>query len=372
MDLLGVATDEERGELEAWLDERPENRELYERIRRELRSAEELPVFCRLDEAKAWEDFKRNREGKRRRRLTVRMTRYAAAVVVVVGAALAVWMFRGERPAGKEEAIVPGSSRATLVVASGETVVLGADGGEGVVDVTAGRQAKRLEDALVYDTTRTAVAAEEYNTLSIPRGGEFKLMLADGTLVHLNAATRLKYPVAFGGKERRVWLEGEAYFEVATDSARPFYVETADMRVRVYGTAFNVNTHKDGKTQTALVEGRVGVTVAGTEEMMMEPGELLSYYRREKTVTLEHVDTRPYVAWKEGYFAFENETLEEMMRTLALWYNVEVFFQSEEVKHFVFTGFMRKYEQIETILAAVCDVTGAHYSINGRTVVIGM
>ena len=106
------------------------------------------------------------------------------------------------------------------------------------------------------------------------------------------------------------------------------------------------------------------------EEVEMKPGELLRYDRGTGTLSVKSVDTRQYVAWKDGYFAFEDATLEEIMQKLALWYNVEVFFQSEEAKRFVFTGFMRKYEQIDTILAAVRDVTGVRYSISGRTVVI--
>lgn len=367
--LLGTISAAEKEKLSAWLDERPENRSLFEKIQREVRSSEELPVFCRLDEEEAWERFRRSRGRGRGRRLVV--LRYAAAVAVLVGVALSVWIYKDGGSSHEETAIVPGSPKATLTVASGESVVLGDGGAEKVVEVTSGRQAKRSGDSLIYVATRPATGAEEFNTLSIPKGGEFKLVLSDGTMVYLNAATRLRYPVAFGGNERRVRLEGEAYFEVARDSARPFYVEAGDLRVRVYGTSFNVNTQREGETQAVLVEGCVGVKVAGmVEEVEMKPGELLCYDRRTGTLSVKSVDTRQYVAWKDGYFAFEDATLEEIMQKLALWYNVEVFFQSEEAKRFVFTGFMRKYEQIDTILAAVRDVTGVRYSISGRTVVI--
>lgn len=367
--LLGAISATEKEKLSAWLDERPENRSLFEKIQREVRSSEELPVFCRLDEEEAWERFRRSRGRGRGRRLVA--LRYAAAVAVLVGVALSVWIYKDGGPSHEETAIVPGSPKATLTVASGESVVLGDGGAEKVVEVTSGRQAKRSGDSLIYAATCPAAGAEEFNTLSIPKGGEFKLVLSDGTMVYLNAATRLRYPVAFGGNERRVRLEGEAYFEVARDSARPFYVEAGDLRVRVYGTSFNVNTQREGETQAVLVEGCVGVKVAGmVEEVEMKPGELLRYDRGTGTLSVKSVDTRQYVAWKDGYFAFEDARLEEIMQKLALWYNVEVFFQSEEAKRFVFTGFMRKYEQIDTILAAVRDVTGVRYSISGRTVVI--
>lgn len=374
--MLGVLSEAETRELEAWLAEGEGNRRLFERIVHGARVSEELPLFCRLDEEEAWERFRQQvQRGKRgrRRSLVPRWWRVAAAAVVVIGVGVAVWMQGGTETKPVATTIVPGSSQATLVVADGKTIALETGAGESVVEVTAGQEARRKEDVLVYDTAGGGTEAEVFNTLTTPRGGEFKLMLSDGTLVHLNADTRLRYPVAFVGKERRVFLSGEAYFEVATDSTRPFYVETGDVQVRVYGTEFDVNTYREGETRAVLVEGRVGVKpLRGRNEVEMKPGELLTYERATKTMRVERVDVRSYVAWKEGYFAFENETLEEVMERLALWYNVEVFFQSEQAKAFEFTGFMRRYEEIDTIMTAIRDVTGVHYSINGRTVVIGI
>ena len=143
------------------------------------------------------------------------------------------------------------------------------------------------------------------------------------------------------------------------------------MQVRVYGTEFGVNTRAGDYARTVLVEGSIGLRVKGIDdEVVMKPGELARYDRKEKTLTVRPVNVRSYVAWKEGYFAFENETLEQIMATLSLWYNVDVFFQSESVKNFVFTGFLRKYERIDSILVAIQDVTGVKYSINNRTVIL--
>jgi len=209
------------------------------------------------------------------------------------------------------------------------------------------------------------------NTLRVPRGGEFRLKLSDGTNVYLNSASELKYPVRFDEKERRVYLSGEAYFEVTKDSNRPFYVVMEEVQIRVYGTEFNVNTHQPGKVHTVLVDGKVGIKKRGmTEEVTMKPGELASFDREAGTFEVKEVDVRQYVVWKDGYFTFENESLEQILNTLSLWYDVDVFFQSEAVKQLVFTGYMKRYDDISEILNAITDVVGVNFTINGKTIIV--
>ena len=209
------------------------------------------------------------------------------------------------------------------------------------------------------------------NTLKIPRGGEFRLKLSDGTNVYLNSASELKYPVCFNEKERTVYLSGEAYFEVTEDLNRPFYVVTEEVQIRVYGTEFNVNTHQPGKVYTVLVDGKVGIKKRGVvEEVTMKPGQLASFDRKEGTIEVRDVDVRQYVVWKDGYFTFENESLEQILNTLSLWYDVDVFFQTESTKHLVFTGYMKRYNDISEILDAITDVVGVNFTINGKTIIV--
>lgn len=374
--LAGTLSGDESRNLRVWLDKSPEHEKLLKKIRQEIKISEELPIFCQLDENDAWNHFKQlaaKKERKLRYYQFYKALAYAAAVAIPVVVILSFWIYGNTRSVDKEKSsiILPGWTQATLITANGKTYQLGdGRGGEGV-NVALNQQAVQMNDALVYDTTRIASSVEEFNELSIPRGGEFKIVLSDGTLVYLNSATSLKYPVAFSSKERRVFLSGEAYFKVAKDSVRPFYVVTDGLQMRVYGTEFNVNTRGGNCIRTVLVEGHVGVRMKSAEkEVMMNPGEIADYNRELKSLIVKPVDVRPYVAWKNGYFAFENETLEQIMETLSLWYNVDVFFQSESLKDFVFTGFVRKYEQIDSILVAIRDVTGVSYSINNRTVVL--
>jgi len=180
-----------------------------------------------------------------------------------------------------------------------------------------------------------------------------------------NAATELKYPVAFHAKERRVYLKGEAYFEVAPDKNRPFYVETEEVKVRVLGTVFNVNTHYTRGVRTVLVEGAVALEWGDQKEIRMKPGELADFDRTTTEVTLKEVDVTSYISWKEGYFVFEDEPLEEIMHTLSLWYDKEFLFVGKRSRTLHFSGHIKRYERIETILSAITDVTGVEFRMNG-------
>ena len=203
------------------------------------------------------------------------------------------------------------------------------------------------------------------------RGERSGVTLPDGTQVKLNAESSLSYTHDFGRELRQVNLEGEAYFEVTKDSNRPFYVITEEVQVRVYGTEFNVNTHQPGKVHTVLVDGKVGIKKRGTTgEITMKPGELASFDRNAGTFEVKEVDVRQYVVWKDGYFTFENESLEQILNTLSLWYDVDVFFQSESAKQLVFTGYMKRYNDISKILNAITDVVGVNFTINGKTIIV--
>ncbi len=229
---------------------------------------------------------------------------------------------------------------------------------------------KQAAGELVYSDSAGNTRVDT-NILRVPKGGEFKLQLADGTRVYLNSATKLKYPVAFEGEERRVYLEGEAYFEVAKDAERPFFVVTDEMTARVYGTEFNVNTSSEDGVRTVLVEGKVGVTVRGSErEYVLKPSEMAFYDRGSGKVDVREVDTDLYTLWRKGMFVFERESLESIMETLSAWYDVEVFFQSESAKRLHFSGHMKRYEQIDEILHAITDATGVVFTINGKTVCV--
>ena len=211
----------------------------------------------------------------------------------------------------------------------------------------------------------------QYNILRVPRGGEYSVVLGDGTSVCLNSESELRYPVQFDRGERRVFLRGEGYFEVAKDVKRPFFVNADKLKIRVYGTSFNVNTYNLANVETVLVEGKIGIQETNSDvEYSVMPGQLALYNREKGTMEIRDVDVRPYVAWKEHEFMFDNESLEEIMNTLSLWYDVDVFFQTASLKQLHFTGHLGRYEEVSHILDAISGVTQVKFSVKGRTIIV--
>ena len=265
-------------------------------------------------------------------------------------------------------ALLPGDG-VELVLSTGERV----DVRKGMVALEGNARYAAEEKALRYEGEADTVEKQEvqYNTLIVPRGGDFKVALADGTTVWLNSCTRLRYPVDFRGDVREVWLEGEAYFEVARDEAHPFVVHADDVAVRVLGTSFNVLAYAgEAEVTTTLEEGSVAV-VMPTGERVIRPDEQLVFNRESREMAVREVDAGMYSAWKDGMFVFENETLERIMDRLRLWYDVEVFFSSEEVREVRFTGDLQRYEDFTPIVDMLEEVAGVDIHVNGKCIIIG-
>lgn len=375
--LIGEISEEENQVLEAWLKESEKHIVLFEKIKKEICVSLEMPMFRTLDDEVAWQRFKIERRKRMKQHSIRRVLGYTAGIVLALVFISSFWFFREKEDAiftasHVTSTIAPGGSRAILVSADGKIYELNEVQKPGEIEIVQGVSVKQNKGNLFYDSIPiTRQAALVMNTLRIPRGGEFKLVLSDGTKVYLNSATELTYPVVFSAEERRVRLTGEAYFEVAKNVDKPFYVEVDGIEVKVYGTEFNVNTHRGKCIQTVLVNGKVGIKERGaSDEIMMKPGELADFDKKIGKFRVEKVDIRRYVVWKDGYFTFENETLGQIMNTLSLWYDVDVAFQSESVKQFVFTGYMRRYNEIEEILDAITDVVGVKFVINGKNIVV--
>lgn len=376
--LLKPLSDQEQQELEDWCAEREENRLFFKRVREDDLLSKELAVYRRIDEAKAKRRFRRRvglipREGGKSR--VMKMLPYAAVVVVGI---LVVLVWQQRRPeqitvplVPSSQSIQPGRPQATLVLSEGQKVILHEEGNTPIA-VEPGMVATRENGRLIYTPSGVKdTTVLKFNELIIPRGGEYQLMLADGSHVQMNSASSLKYPVVFNQQERRVYLTGEAFFEVTKDSVHPFIVNVGDMEIKVYGTSFNINTLKKNGIQMVLVEGSVGIKLLRSgEECMIKPGQLAEFNKEEGKIEVREVNTSLYTDWKEGIFRFENERLEDILETLSNWYNVDVFYQTSAVKELHFSGFMERYEQIDSILNAITISTGVHFVIREHTIMV--
>ena len=372
--LLGDITEEERQELEDWCEEAPRNRKLFEQICQEDLFSKERYVYEKIHDTKAFSVFE-----KRVRKVSSRSIgnwwKYAAVLlfpILVVGS----WKLMHETEqvsivASSVAPIQPGCSQAVLVLDDGRKVFLKEEE-EGVISEDKEITVTGEKDRLVYTSSEGKNVDEiRFNELEVTRGGEYKVRLADGTLVYLNSATRMKYPVKFDEKERKVYLSGEAYFEVAKDPERPFFVEMEGVEVRVYGTSFNVNTHQEGNIQTVLVKGSIGVKVLSSGmESMIRPGQMAEFKQGNTKVDVKDVNVAVYTDWKDGIFRFENQRLEDILTVLSNWYDVDVFYQTASVKELHFSGYMERYKDVSVILEAITLSTGVTFSIQGKTIVV--
>ena len=368
---LGTITVEEQYFLDCWLEESEEHRLLFDRLRKDTRFAEEYGIFRETDAERAWETFCVKNGMGRKRRVLFTWREYVAAVIVLPLVVAGVWLLLSPKEPKEEISVIqrfePIGRDVILEVVGGESVVLAKEQ-EKMIKVGNGVAVLQNAGELIYSDTVQREKVDT-NVLRIPRGGEFTLQLADGTKVYLNSATELKYPVAFVGQDRRVYLRGEAYFEVAKDAEHPFIVITDDVQVKVFGTSFNVNTHSHDGIRTVLVEGKVGIKGrVSDKEYVMKPNEMAFYNRTSHEMEVKEVNPDLYTLWRKGVLVFERESLENIMNTLSLWYDVDIFYTNEQLKELHFTGHVKRYEKIDNILRAIKSAVGVTFAVEGKEI----
>lgn len=292
----------------------------------------------------------------------------AAAVLLLAGPALWFSDLRKPQPLAQavEKDILPGREGAILTLADGSTVVLD-DKGDGVVASQQGTKVLLSNGQLAYKR-EGETAAIAYNILTTPKGRMFGIVLPDGTKVWLNAASSLRYPTVFSGRERRVEVTGEAYFEVAHDKRMPFRVAVNNgPEVEVLGTHFNINSYTDeSDVSITLLEGAVRCT-NGNEKAVLKPGQQARI--AERMNVLDNADVEKVMAWKNGIFNFNDASLEEVMRQLERWYDIEVIYE-KGIPKLEFIGKMGRDLTLAEVLAGL-EMSKVHFRIEqGRRLVI--
>lgn len=328
------------------------------------------------DEQKMWGIIRECRDQKQKRLWSGRSwLRYAAIIFIplLIGS-LSFWMLHWEQVPETKASILgtlePGYRQAILKLSNGEQIDLTIIRQDTVLTREGMTICLDSSRSIFYEDETVSNRDAEYNTIVVPRGGEYRLVLADGSMVWLNSDSELKFPVVFNGKQRKVFLKGEAYFDVVKNQALPFVVDVAGMEVKVLGTRFNINAYReDGVFQTTLVSGKVEVrNVNNAESIVLLPDQQAQL--KDGRLSVSTVDASVYTAWINGKFYFESESLSEIAAQLERWYDVDFFFAREELKRYEFTGVIRRDYTANQILDIIAKTTNVRFEIKGRTVVV--
>ncbi|WPU94730.1 FecR family protein [Mucilaginibacter sabulilitoris] len=307
------------------------------------------------------------------------MLRVAAAAVVIFALTITTYSLLQKKSnipttmVLAERDIKPGGNRATLTLSNGKQIVLD--------DAKSGRIAeeqgigirKNKNGQVVYDlsTAATGGVSHPMNTISTPRGGQYEVILPDGTKVWLNAASSLTFPALFSGNERVVELTGEGYFEVTKDKAHPFRVKCQKQQIEVLGTHFDINAYTDEKAvKTTLLEGAVRV-VSGSKEAMLIPGQqsLVTSVKNTTQIAVDQsVNLNQVVAWKNGLFSFNETDIPTLMRQISRWYDVDIVYEGK-IPEDKFTGNLSRSVNLSNVFRLL-QFTGIDFKIEGRKVII--
>lgn len=262
----------------------------------------------------------------------------------------------------------PGGNRAILTLSNGSTVVLDSTGNGFVTQQSNTQIVKTAKGQLSYTTLNQNSKELVYNSVSIPRGGQYQLVLPDGTKVWLNAASSIRFPVAFVGKERKVTITGEAYFEVAKDKKKPFIVSSANMDVEVLGTHFNVSAYaEESIVKTTLLEGSVKINNKKSEVYLV-PGQQSQLNNSGHFSIKNNIDVDKEIAWTKGKFQFNSNTIQEIMLQLSRWYDVEVIYQGK-VSSETFSAIIKRSSNISQVLKLM-EASGVKFDIEGKKIYV--
>lgn len=371
--LRGELSGQEEKILSDWRGASRDNETAFQKMTSENFYANGMERLEAFDSRVAYGRFlQRKYQQRRARKLLFRVARVAAVVLpLTIATVLFFSLGRENVPAtnyAAAESILPGTSKALLTLGDGNTLRLGYERADSTI-ITDGTRINASASGLTYAGI-SGNSALVYNKLEIPRGGEFCLTLADGTKVWLNSATSIQYPVAFGTKERRVFVQGEAYFEVAKDAKKPFIVQFMSSTVTVLGTSFNVRAYPDeGRSTTTLAQGSVCIT-GGDNTISIRPGEQVEVDALSGDMVKRMVEVRDFTSWKDGRFVFVRRPLEEIMRTLERWYDIRVIFKDEGAKRISLSGDLRRYDNFSRVVEMLQMTGDVRFEIKGNDVYI--
>ncbi len=375
---LNTISKEEEKELRYWKNSNKANEKLLNRVLDEKNLSNTVEILRSIELFKELDVNHQKISEKYIKRINYfKWTSYAAAILLLfVGITYLIYELSGNSQEylinQLSENYKPGMNKSLLIDESGKTIALNKE--LSIISGDSSLSIQNISNALKYTSTKANSKLEGirmkdvYHTLIIPTGGEHFLELSDGTKIWLNSESKIKYPKFMYGKSRMIELEGEAYFEVAENKNKPFFVKTKGVNIKVLGTAFNVSAyHNEDHITTTLVDGKVSIS-SYNDQMTLEPG-YQSVYRKDKFEKLK-VDTEYFTEWKNGTFRFKRINLFELTNKLSRWYGVQFFFDKEELKNIKFTGAVQKNKPLGNILKTLKETKHIKYKVSGNSVLI--
>ena len=366
-------TPEETIKLTAWREESTAHEILFKKICDEENQKQHFRKNTAFNPSSGWKEVEKRIKRNNNRSRYIKIVSYAAIILLpVLFVSISMKFTSPVSLSDKQfiaQSILPGESQAILTLEDGQTIHINKET-ESLLEKIGGAQVHMDSTMLNYQVTSKTAPKNKpvYNKVETPRGGEYALLLSDGTKVHLNAMTSLRFPVTFDNGPRKVELEGEAYFDVVKDETRPFIVQTHLGEVTVLGTAFNINAYTDASVYTTLVHGKVQFSSSSIGTIILSPGEqaVVSANGSEKRM----VDLDEYVGWVDGRYVFNNRPLGEIMQTFERWYDIQVYYETPHLRDITYSGNLKRYGTINSFLDAL-ELTGdLTYKISGRNILI--
>lgn len=368
----GECTPGELEQLREWINASPENECLYKSTKAIVEMSSYLKGIERLDKKQALQRVMQR--AKRPKRLRVMWLKYAAVIALplLLGGIAYYWLSgSGQKQLPElvvKNVIQPGGMRAVLYLSDGQVVDLQSLQDSVITDDSNRQMILLSKESGVLDYHQASrgnagMQEDKYNKIVVPRGGEYVLILSDGTKVWLNSETELEYPLAFGKEIREVRLKGEAYFEVRKDTERRFHVIMGDATIEVTGTSFNASCYPgDGTCRAVLESGKINL-LANHKVQRVAVGECATYDKTSKQISVEAVDLKYYTAWRHGTFYFYDTPLSAIVEKLERWYDVKFSFADDSLKEICFSGAALRSKPIDVILQLLASTQSLKFDI---------
>lgn len=374
----------ERRELQHWLDEHEDNKALFEKLTSEDYLHQQLINNGQFNVESAFRKFIENRATEKPvisiRKNYGKWWMAAAGFFLLSASLLYVFLVKNntqmdaemitQSSQTKSNDVLPGGNKAVLTLADGSVIELD-EAANGTLSTQGNMKVIKLPGGkLAYEKGKGQLAEVQYNTVTTPVGGQYELVLSDGSHVWLNAASSITFPTYFAQGNREVQVNGEVYLDVAHDRSRPFIVKADNVNIAVLGTSFNLSAYKnDDEIITTLVEGSVKISDAN-ESVVIEPGEQAQVnHSTNKISVIKDVNLESITAWKNGKFNFQEEDIHAIMRKLERWYGITVTFQSNVTRE-KFVGVISRDVKLSQILKMLEKTGVVDFTIVGKNVIV--